>query len=256
MNAALHDMNAPNISASLNAAVSMPEMQRSFGLPLHFQQAAAPKELHVEASLQIDSKGKHHQSSDCTSWARKNHVSGIRKRSIRQRTAPLAFNANFALNELLSLLQVSGVQLNGDLQANGNALLDRQNNYVVDGTLNSRDLTVRSGTTKLGSLSLYSPFHADPFLVSLDGLKLNAFERGSLAAKVFIEKMEQLRRRGQSQELFYSRLGNCVHRQATWIRRNYRRFASGARRFEGKGNKGIYRRDTTWPFHLDTKAYH
>ncbi|MGA8025705.1 MAG: translocation/assembly module TamB domain-containing protein [Bryobacteraceae bacterium] len=93
--------------------------------------------------------------------------------------------------ELSRLLNLSSVQASGDLQANGKATLDANNNYAVDGTLNSRGLSVHSGTTRLSDVRLYSPFHADPYLISLDGLKLDAFG-GVLAAKVFVEKMERL----------------------------------------------------------------
>ncbi len=86
------------------------------------------------------------------------------------------------------------------MQANGNGKLDAQNNYSVDGTLNSHDLSIRSGTTRVSNVSLYSPFHVDPYLISLDGLKLNAFG-GGLAAKIFIEKMQRVSVEGNLRNL-------------------------------------------------------
>ena len=45
-------------------------------------------------------------------------------------------------------------------------------------------------------MNLSSPFHADPFLISLDGLRLNALG-GSLGAKIFLEKLQNLSVEGQ-----------------------------------------------------------
>ncbi|MFL6546969.1 MAG: hypothetical protein ACJ8LM_17535, partial [Candidatus Udaeobacter sp.] len=190
LNASIQNMNAPRISARLNATVSMPEMQSSLALPIHLQSKTAPKVLSAEASVQIDTKTDliqvqtAHLGLGGTSF----QASGTLDPG---KNSAVAFNANLALNELASLFQVSGFQANGLLQANGNAKLDGQNDYAVDGTLNSRDLSLRSGTARIGNVSLYSPFHADPFLISLDGLRLNALG-GSLAAKVFVQKSERL----------------------------------------------------------------
>ncbi|MDQ2844059.1 MAG: translocation/assembly module TamB, partial [Acidobacteriota bacterium] len=50
------------------------------------------------------------------------------------------------------------------------------------------------------NVTVYSPFHADPYLVSLDGLKLDALG-GSLAAKIFLEKMQNLSIEGHLRNL-------------------------------------------------------
>ncbi|MBV9038482.1 MAG: translocation/assembly module TamB domain-containing protein, partial [Acidobacteriaceae bacterium] len=164
--------------------------QKSFDLPIDTAAKAAPKSLSAEASVQIDTKNNAiqiktaHLSLGQTSF----QASGTLNPAQNSRAQ---FNAEFALNELATLLKVSGVKAAGVLQANGTAKLDAQNNYAVDGTLNSRDLSLRSGTTRFSNVGLYSPFHADPYLISLDGLKLNALG-GSLAAKIFIEKLQHL----------------------------------------------------------------
>ncbi len=61
----------------------------------------------------------------------------------------------------------------------------------MNGTVNSRNLSVSQGTTHLADVQLYTPFHADPYLISLDGFKLGALG-GTLHAKMFVEKMAQL----------------------------------------------------------------
>ena len=190
LDASVHDMNAPKIVARVNVAVSVAEMQRSFALPIHLQSRLAPKAITAEASLQIDSKTNtvQVQTAHLALGATTFQASGTLEPG---KSSAVQFNSNFALNELAALMAVSGVQTTGALEANGTARLDRQNNYAVDGTLNSRGLSIQSGTAVLREVSLYSPFHADPFLISLDGLKLNV-AGGALSAKVFLEKMQNL----------------------------------------------------------------
>ncbi|MBV9034876.1 MAG: hypothetical protein JO182_10325, partial [Acidobacteriaceae bacterium] len=56
VNGSLQDMNNPQIAATLNATVALPEMQKSFDLPIDTAAKAAPKSLSAEASVQIDTK--------------------------------------------------------------------------------------------------------------------------------------------------------------------------------------------------------
>jgi autotransporter translocation and assembly factor TamB len=57
-------------------------------------------------------------------------------------------------------------------------------------------LSVATGSTQVADLSVTSPFHVDPYLISMDGLKVSALG-GSLAAKVFLEKLKDLSIEGQ-----------------------------------------------------------
>ena len=190
LDASIRDMNKPQISGHLNASVSLVEMGRSLDLPIDANAKGAPKTLTAEALVNVGSNNSIQvQTAHVALGGTTFQASGTLRDA--NRASAVQFNGNLALAELGRLLKVSSVQASGALQLNGNAKLDGQNNYAVNGTLNSRDLSVRSGTTRLSNVGIYSPFHADPYLISLDGLKLNAFG-GSLAAKVFVEKMQQL----------------------------------------------------------------
>jgi len=190
LSASMQNMNAPQISAQLNASLSLPEIQRSIELPIDANANGAPKTLTAQVNVSMDEKNNTvqlqtaHIALGQTTFQAAGAIDPARDSAVR-------FNANLALGELTKLMNVSTVAASGDLQANGSAKMDAQKNYAVDGTLNSRGLSVRSGTTRITDVSLYSPFHADPYLISMDGLKLNAFG-GTLAAKIFVEKMQQL----------------------------------------------------------------
>ena len=190
VNASLQNMNNPQIAATLNTTISLPEMQKSFDLPIDTAAKAAPKTLSAEASVQMDTKTDVIQIRSAHLGLGQTNFQASGTLNPAQNSAA-QFHADFALNQLTALLKLTSVGAAGVLQANGTAKLNAQNNYAVDGRLSSHDLSVRSGTTRISDVSLASPFHADPYLISLDGLRLNALG-GSLAAKVFIEKLQQL----------------------------------------------------------------
>lgn len=190
VDASVQNMNAPQIAAKINANVSLAEMQRSLALPIDANAKGAPGTLSLELAANMDQKNN-------TIQVQTAHV-GLGQTTFQasgtldpSKNSAVQFNAHFALGELSRLMKVSTVQASGSLEANGSAKMDAQKNYAVNGTLNSKGMSVSSGTTRLSDVTLYSPFHADPYLVSLDGLKLNAFG-GSLAAKIFVEKMQRL----------------------------------------------------------------
>jgi translocation and assembly module TamB len=186
----IEHLSAPNISAHLNANVSLPEIQASLELPIDTNAKGAPKTLSADFAVGMD-QNKNMQIQTAHVGLGQTSFEASGSMSAASKTSSVQFNVNLALAELGRLLKVSSPQAKGELQAHGTARLDAQNNYLVDGTLNTRDLSIQSGTTRLSDVSLYSPFHADPYLVSLNGLRLNAFG-GGLTAKIFVENMQRL----------------------------------------------------------------
>ena len=221
LNASLQNMKAPQIQAQLKAGISLPEMQQSFALPIDPRAKLAPKNLNADLAVSIDGNTSAIQLQSGRIGMGRTTLEASGSLDSSRNTA-VQFRSTLALNELAALLKVSGVSVAGDLNANGDARLDAQKNYSVNGTLNSRDLSIRSGTTRVPNLSLYSPFHADPFLISLDGLRLNAFG-GSLAAKVFVEKLARLSIEGNLRNFSLPVLANAFTGKAAGLRRHHRR---------------------------------
>jgi translocation and assembly module TamB len=186
----LEHMNAPIVSAHLNANVSLPELQASADLPIDANVKGAPKTLTATLEVGMD-QNKNVQIQTARLGLGETRLEASGTMGAASKNSSVQFNANLALAELGRLFKVSSPQANGELQAHGTARLDAQNNYLVDGTLNTRDLSIQSGTTRLSNVSLYSPFHADPYLVSLNGLRLTALG-GGLAAKIFVQNMQRL----------------------------------------------------------------
>ena len=190
LSGSLENVNAPVIAAQLNANIFLPELQKSLPLTVDANAKGAPKELTVQLSMSMNQKTNAiaiqsaHLALGRTTAQASGDLNPNAPGSVR-------FNADLALTELARLSAVSGLQVRGDLQANGAVILDNRKDYAVNGTLNSSGLLVRSGTTQIRDVTIYSPFHADPYLISLDGLKIGALG-GSLAAKIFLERMQNL----------------------------------------------------------------
>jgi translocation and assembly module TamB len=187
LSASLEKIAAPIIRANLDARISVPEIQRSFGLRSGANATNAPKELHADLACTID------QKADAIQIARANLDLGnsVFRASTDANTSATRFSANFVIGQLLALFNVTDIKVSGDLQAAGQATLDTHGRYKVDGTLSSSGLRVSSPTTQVPDLRVSSPFHADPYLVSMDGFRLETFS-GSVAAKIFLEKLQNL----------------------------------------------------------------
>lgn len=190
LSASLNNINSPVIAGSMNANISLPELQRSFDLPIDANARGAPRNLTADLAFSLD------ENAEALQVQKANLALGQTTFSAIGQTGPhvngaIRFQANLALQQISKLLELKSVDLAGNLHANGNATLDAQYNYSVNGAINSSGLAVGSGTTRVSDVRLNTPFHADPYLISLDGLKLNVLG-GTLAAKIFIEKMQQL----------------------------------------------------------------
>ncbi len=189
VSASIAHLASPNISARLKANISLPELRRSFDLPLDTAAADAPKVLNADFAVHMESNSVQVQTAHLDLGRTTFEASGPLRNS--SNTGKAQFNANLALDQLSRLLKVTSPETSGTIEIQGAARLDRQSNYFIDGTLNSRDLAFRSGKTRISNVSLYTPFHADPYLISLDGLTLNAFG-GTLASKIFVENMQRV----------------------------------------------------------------
>jgi translocation and assembly module TamB len=190
VNVNLQNMKAPIVNASLNATVSLPEVDRTTGVNLNTSARGAPQNLTLDANLHMDPQLIELRAINLALGQTTFKGSG----PLRQASNPNAsarFDGHLALAQLSDLLNVNQAHPAGAIDLQGNASVNAQSNYIVNGRIYSVGLSLRSGTTRLSDISLNSPFHADPYLISFDGLRLNALG-GSFDAKIFVEKMQQL----------------------------------------------------------------
>jgi translocation and assembly module TamB len=189
LTAALETVKAPVISVDLNANISLPEIQRSVNLPIHANASGVPKTLTMKVAgrLNARSKAAEIQTAQLGLGRTIFHASGSLDPG---KDTAVRFNADLALGELSRLMGLSGMEVRGNLLASGAAQLDAKGAYSVNGSLDSRGMALNSGTVQVPDIKFSSPFHADPYLVSLDGMKLSALG-GDLGAKIFVENMRQ-----------------------------------------------------------------
>jgi translocation and assembly module TamB len=190
IDATLQNMKAPVLEASVNATVSLPEVDRTTGVSLNTRARGMPQDLTLSASAHLDSQRLELRTARVTLGQTTLQASGT-LRDASHATSGAHFDAHLALAQLSELLKVRQPRAAGAIDIQGDARVDGQSNYIVDGQIHSVDLSLWSGTTRLSNVSLNSPFHVDPSLISLDKLRLNAVG-GSLDARILIEKMRQL----------------------------------------------------------------
>jgi translocation and assembly module TamB len=183
IDASLHNLKAPVIAVRANGIVSLPEMQR--GYP-----GNAPTTLTAKLSgrIALNSNVIELQTADLNLGKTTFHGAGTLDPS---KNSTIEFHSNLALEELSRIFKIGSTKPTGDLELNGNAKLDTRNNYSVDGALRSRGFSLRSGTTQLRNIDVSSPFHADPSLISLDGVKIDALG-GRFGAKIVLENLRRL----------------------------------------------------------------
>ncbi len=190
INAGLRDLNAPKISARMNANLALAEMQKAFNLPLDLTARDVPKTLTADLTALYDQNAGsiQIQNANLDLGQTTFRASGTMQPTGNQ---AVQFNGKLALTQLSQLLKLGTTQMSGALLLNGTARMGVNNNYSVNGNINSQALGIRSGDVRLNDVSLSGPFHVDPYLISADGLKLDILG-GNLSAKIFLEKMQNL----------------------------------------------------------------
>lgn len=189
LNASVANLNAPDIQAGLQAKISLPEIGRSFTMPIYPNAPGAPKILTADfaATVNEGTKQIRLQTAQLT-------LGNTRLRAEGALNGPnngaIHFDGQLALDQLSSLMN-SSTRASGALLLAGAVKLNGQGQYAVDGALNSRNLALSNGSTHLPNISLSAPFHADPSLIDINQLRLRALG-GEMTAKLFIENMQQL----------------------------------------------------------------
>ena len=108
-----------------------------------------------------------------------------------QKPAAVQFNTTLALGEIGRLLKVAA-RPEGYVKAGGNATLRPNNDYLIAGNIDGRNIAIRQGTTQLAGINLDSTFTADPHRIELAGPRLNALG-GGFTGNASLAEMEQFR---------------------------------------------------------------
>ena len=182
LNATIANLNAPQIAVKMRAQLSAREIAGTFGMPIG---ASGPSVLYADIDGQFD------QHTNTISLPLMHIGLGKTTLDASGKGQAIHFNANVALGELSRLFKVSSPDIQGDLEMHGTASPD-----TLTGTIDSRDLTVRDGSTHLSNVSISAPFHANSHLVSLDDIKIHALG-GTVTGSVALEELRKLTAKGE-----------------------------------------------------------
>ncbi len=172
VNVSLEKLNSPKITARVNGHIGLADIKNAGNLPLTLNARNAPTGLDLDANAIA--------SGDLIT------VTGLRLgigHSTLEASGPLKdpkssaaleFKVSLAMSELGRLVNTS-LKPDGTLEANGNAKLDAQNNYLVTGNLQGRRLAFTQSGERIGNITIASAVHLDPHSVDLLALRLSAF---------------------------------------------------------------------------------
>jgi translocation and assembly module TamB len=171
------NLRNPEIALKMSAQLSPSELAGTFGVPVD---ARGPQVLYAD----ID--GKFNGQAKTITLPRFHMVLGKTTFDASGQGQAIGFNANLAVGEMSRLFKLSSLELTGDLELRGTANAD-----MVDGTINSRGLTLREGSTYLSNVSISTPFHATSQAVRLDQIKVRVLG-GTLSASIVVEELRKV----------------------------------------------------------------
>ena len=186
LEASLENLNAPRISAKVQARVSVSELKRVLNLPI----------VSTVKFITANVDGRYDQSSGAIG------LSGLQVRLGRSSLhaagtanpangGTIRFDGDLSLAELSGLFNLGSARIGGELLLNGNAGIDARHNYAFDGNITSQDLSVAAGDVHLSNVSITTPFRLTPERIGLDRLEMAVFG-GTLSAKAALSQMQAL----------------------------------------------------------------
>jgi translocation and assembly module TamB len=195
LNASVARLNSPQVAVQLSAQLSASELAASFGMPVA---TSTPAILYADVNGSFDSQAK-------TFALPRMHIAlGNTTLDASGQGPTVNFNANLALAEMSRLFKASPPQITGELVMGGTASAD-----ILAGTIHSRGLALRDGSTYLADVSISTPFHVTSHAVSLDQLKVYVLG-GSITASVLIEELRKLTVKGDLRGFFLPAISSAL----------------------------------------------
>lgn len=193
INASLEDMKSLKTTARVNGHISLLEAQRFGNIPLSKDAGTKlPGTVDIDAAITMDENTIDVKSARLRLGSSNLEASGLLKDPNGR--GALNFKTTLALGEAGQLFQVAAAP-QGIVQAEGKAQL-RGSEYLVDGNINAKNVSVRQGTTRIQNVGLASSFHIDPHNINLNAMRLTAFG-GEFSGNAAISEMERFRLDGR-----------------------------------------------------------
>jgi len=187
---AISHLVSPQTSAHVRGRISLAEARRFAGpgLPLDTG-ATEPHFMDADVAATLDDNSIQVTTARLTLGQSNIDASGTLKGG--PAPAGLQFSANLALGQLGRLLRVAA-RPEGTLKVDGNAKLSGASEYLVAAKVDARGLAFRQGSTRVSGIDVASSITADPRLIQLSGLRVEALG-GSVTGNASLEQMARFR---------------------------------------------------------------
>jgi len=172
INGSVESMRDPKISAHVNGRLALADLKNAGDLPIVTGLKNIPSAVDLDGNAVVTGNSIRVNGLRLSIGHSDLEASGTLKSPLG--TGALEFKSRLALGELGRLAKVAG-RPEGTVVLNGNAKLDANNNYQVDGNLQATGVSFQQGAQRISNINLYSAIVLDPHQLELKGLRLAAF---------------------------------------------------------------------------------
>lgn len=192
INGALENLRNPKVTAHLNGHIALADLKNAGNLPLSTNARNTPSTLDLDANAEASGDAIQVNGLRLTLGHSTLEASGPLKSPHGAGT--LQLKTELALGELGRMANVSA-RPDGTLTVNATARIDAANRYEVNGNLQTNHLSFVEGQQRFTDINLNSSVHADPRLISLQGLRLQAWG-GEFRGDVSLEDLAKYKLNG------------------------------------------------------------
>ena len=189
INGSVESMRDPKLSAHINGRVALEDLKNAGKLPIVTGLKNMPSAVDVDGNAVVTGNSIQVNGLRVSIGHSDLEASGTLKSPLG--TGALEFKSRLALGELGRLAKVTACP-EGTVVLNGNARLDANNNYLVNGNVQAEGVSFQQGAQRIGNINLYSAIELDPHNLDLKGLRLAVFG-GELEGNASLQDLARYR---------------------------------------------------------------
>lgn len=179
----------PKAAARVSAQVDLSELERTLGLALPIRTDKSVPHV-VGADLQFDNQNQQVRLQAAHVEFGKSRLDATGAfTNIAFEKGQLQFNSTLAVSELARILK-SNVAAGGTIEIDGVGNVNGAWNYLIDASVNGRNLAFQQGGTRIQNAALNAKVTADPHLIQANPIRLSV-AGGQLNGSARLQEMAQ-----------------------------------------------------------------
>jgi translocation and assembly module TamB len=206
INGSVESMRDPRISVHISGRLALADLKNVGDLPIATDLKNLPSAVDLDGNAVVTSNSIQVNRLRLGLGHSDIEASGTLKSPLG--TGALAFKSRLALGELGRLVKLTA-RPEGTVLLNGNAKLDANNNYQVNGSVQATGVSFQQGAQRISNINLYSAIQLDPHNLDLKGLRLAAFG-GEFAGNASLQDFARYRVDGDLRNLDLSAAARAV----------------------------------------------